>query len=163
MQTILTRCWLLSAVALVACLAGTAMAAGTPSEAPPPGKPVDQDYALAQKAIKAKDWAQASELLKKAASRRDSDADVYNLLGFAERNQGHMDAAFAYYEKALRLDPKHRGAHEYVGEAYLMVGNLPKAEEHLAALDKLCAPSCEEYRDLKKSIADYKRKHGAGP
>jgi hypothetical protein len=36
------------------------------------------------------------------------------------------------------------------------VNNLPKAEEHLARLDKLCFFSCEEYRDLKKAVEQYK-------
>ena len=44
---------------------------------------------------------------------------------------------------------KHRGALEYSGELYLMTGNLPKAEERLAALDKACFLPCEEYSDLK--------------
>jgi tetratricopeptide (TPR) repeat protein len=126
-----------------------------------PGKPVDRDYAAAQKAIASKDWPGAVKLLEQAAVREPSNADIANLLGYAERNRGNLDAAFAHYEAALRIDPKHRGAHEYVGEAYLMVGNLAKAEEHLAALDKLCFFPCEEYTDLKKSIAEYKRKHGA--
>jgi tetratricopeptide (TPR) repeat protein len=73
--------------------------------------------------------------------------------------RGNLDAAFKYYERALDINPKHRGAHEYVGETYLLANNLPKAEEHLAALDKLCFFSCEEYRDLKAAIADYKEKH----
>ena len=62
---------------------------------------------------------------------------------------------FKHYGEALRIDPKHKGAHEYVGEAYLLVGNVAKAKEHLAALDKLCFFSCEEYRDLKKAIQEY--------
>jgi len=69
-----------------------------------------------------------------------------------------MDVVFKHYQEALRLDPKHRGAHEYIGEAYVMVGNLAKAKEHLAALNKLCFFSCEEYRDLKKAIEGYESK-----
>lgn len=61
------------------------------------------------------------------------------------------------YHEALRIDPRHKGAHEYIGEAYLMAGDVPKAEEHLAALDSLCRFSCEEYRDLKRAIEEYKR------
>ena len=38
-----------------------------------------------------------------------------------------------------------------------MVGDLPKAKEHLAALDKLCFFTCAEYRDLKKAIERYER------
>ena len=51
---------------------------------------------------------------------------------------------------------KHRGALEYSGELYLMTGNLPMAEERLAALDKACFLPCEEYTDLKKAVARYK-------
>ncbi len=69
-----------------------------------------------------------------------------------------MSLVFKHYNEALRIDPDHRGAHEYLGEAYLMVGNLAKAKEHLSVLDKLCFFPCDEYSDLKKAIADYERK-----
>jgi Flp pilus assembly protein TadD len=147
-----------AAAMALACLAEAALASGGTSDLPA-REPVDRDYALAEKAIEAKQWAEAVRLLTQVATRQGSNADVHNLLGFAERNQGHLDAAFAHYEKALRLDPKHRGAHEYVGEAYLLVGNLAKAKEHLAALDKLCRFSCGEYRDLKRKVASYEREH----
>ena len=70
-----------------------------------------------------------------------------------------MDLVFKHYGEALRLEPKHRAAHEYVGEAYLMVGNVHKAREHLTALDRLCFFGCAEYTDLKKAIAAYEAKH----
>jgi tetratricopeptide (TPR) repeat protein len=69
-----------------------------------------------------------------------------------------MDQVFKHYDEALRLQPKSRNAHEYIGEAYLMVGNLPKAKEHLAQLDKLCFFPCSQYSDLKKAVADYEAK-----
>jgi Flp pilus assembly protein TadD len=121
--------------------------------------PADPDLDHAKKAIKEKNWDKAVELLEKAVARDDRNAEIHNLLGFAERNRGNLDAAFKHYERALALDPKHRGAHEYIGEAYLMAGNLAKAEEHLASLDKLCLMPCEEYRDLKAAIARYKQQH----
>jgi tetratricopeptide (TPR) repeat protein len=64
--------------------------------------------------------------------------------------------AFKYYNEALRIDPDHKGAHEYIGEAYLMVNNLPKAEEHLGRLNKLCFFPCSEYTELKKAVERYK-------
>lgn len=124
-----------------------------------PVRSVDPDFPLAQRAIDAKDFGKAAELLAGVVARDTSNAEAYNLLGFAERQRGNLDGAFRSYERALALDPKHRGAHEYLGEAYLLVGNLPLAEEQLAKLDKLCFFSCEEYRDLKAAIADYKTKH----
>jgi hypothetical protein len=69
-----------------------------------------------------------------------------------------MSLVFKHYNEALRIDPKHKGANEYLGEAYLMVNNLPKAKEQLAVLDKLCFFSCREHSELKKSIADYEAK-----
>jgi len=150
--------------AAVASLAVALLASGpfaaAAADNPPPPEPTaaEKKLAPARQAIDAKDWPRAIGLLEELRTREPKNADVYNLLGFSERQQGHLDAAFAHYEKALELDPKHRGAHEYVGEAWLLAGNLAKAEEHLAALDKLCPFSCEEYRDLKKGIAEYKKK-----
>ena len=56
--------------------------------------------------------------------------------------------------EALAIDPKHRGAHEYLGEAYLVSGNLAKAKEHLGQLAKLCG-ACEEHGKLKQAIASF--------
>ena len=59
------------------------------------------------------------------------------------------------------LDPKHRGAHENIGEAYLQLNDLASAKEHLATLDKLCFFPCSEYSGLKKAIQEYEKKAGA--
>jgi len=118
----------------------------------------DPAFAEANMAIQDQDWDRAIELLNTTVARDATNADAHNLLGYAERQRGNLDAAFQHYAQALALDPDHRGAHEYVGEAYLLADNLTKAEEHLARLDKLCFFSCEEYRDLKAAIAEYKRK-----
>lgn len=135
---------------------GTLFAAG--SETAPVEEARQPELAAGKAAIAAKDWKKAIDDLSRAAAREPANADVQNFLGYANRRSGNLEAAFKHYNEALKLDPKHRGAHEYIGEAYLMQGNLAKAEEHLAALDKLCFFSCEEYRDLKKSIAEYKAK-----
>ena len=70
---------------------------------------------------------------------------------------GNLDAAFRHYADALRIDPRHRGAHEYIGEAYLMKGDLAKAKEHMAQLDRICFFGCGELADLKKAIAAYEK------
>ena len=150
----ITRYWLFVLVTAFP-LAASAMG-GDPSALA--GKPVDPDYTKAEAAINAQRWNEAVELLHRAAARDDSDADIYNYLGYAERHRGNLDAAFKHYDRALKLNPNHRGAHEYVGEAYLMVGDLPKAEQHLKALDKLCFLPCGEYTELKEKVAAYKAK-----
>ena len=123
-----------------------------------PEKPVDPDYDAAVRAIKASQYTTAIPLLEKVVQRDARNADAYNWLGYATRKKGDPAASIPLYQKALAVDPKHRGAHEYIGEAYLMLDDLPKAREHLAQLDKLCFFSCEEYRDLKKAVQEYEKK-----
>jgi tetratricopeptide (TPR) repeat protein len=112
------------------------------------------------KAIKAGKYAEAITLLDGVVARDGTNADAYNWLAYATRKNGDPAKAIPIYEKALTLDSKHRGAHEYIGEAYLMLGDLVKAKEHLATLNSLCTFSCSEYRDLKKSIEVYEKNGG---
>ncbi len=111
------------------------------------------DYEVGASLVKQQDWPRAIASLTSAARSEPANADVQNLLGYAYRKQGKLDLAFRHYHEALRLDPKHRGAHEYIGEAYLLAGNKAKAEQHLAELEKLCGKGCEEYQDLARAIA----------
>ena len=126
------------------------------SDTPAPAARTDPDYTAGKQAVEKKDWSRAIESLNKAAAKDARNADIQNYLGYSYRNGGQLDLAFKHYEQALALNPKHRGAHEYAGEAYLMVNNVAKAEEHLAALDRLCTFRCEEYTELKEKIAAYK-------
>jgi len=150
---------LVLALAFAAGLAVAPMlrAADTPSA--PPRAPEDPDLASGRKAVEAQNWKMAVDSFNRVAVREPNNADVQNLLGYSWRKAGDLDQAFKYYNEALRLDPSHRGAHEYIGEAYLIVNNLPKAEEHLARLNKLCFFPCSEYSDLKKAVEKYKSTH----
>ena len=127
-----------------------------PNDEEPKEGRLDPDYAAGKAAIAAKDWNGAIRLLSSAALRDTRNADIQNYLGYAYRQSGQLQPAFTHYQKALQLNPRHRGAHEYIGEAYLMANNPVKAEEHLAALQRICLIPCEEYEDLKKAIADYR-------
>jgi tetratricopeptide (TPR) repeat protein len=102
-----------------------------------------------------KDWAAAASVMKEAVAAKPGNADYHNLYAYSLRKAGSpdMDLVFKHYNEALRIDPKHRGAHEYLGEAYLMVGNVAKAKDELAALDKLCFFPCSEFKDLKAAIS----------
>jgi Flp pilus assembly protein TadD len=135
-------------------LAAPVRAANT--EGMPAVSQANPDYVAGKKAVEAEDWKTAISLLSKAALRDDFNADIHNLLGFSYRHDGDFKQAFAHYDRALSLNPRHRGAHEYIGVAFLLQDNLPKAEEHLAALKEICLLRCEEYDDLKKAIDDYR-------
>ena len=123
--------------------------------------PPHPSYVEAKVAIDEKRYAAALPLLQQVLAQNSGDANAHNLLGFAYRKTGNLDAAFKHYSTALRLNPDHRGAHEYMGEAYLMVKNLAKAQEHLRVLDRLCKLPCIEQIDLQKAVETYKarRKH----
>ena len=158
MLSLQVRAIALIAVAWLAVWPGTGTA--DPADDDAAAAKLDPDYAAGKQAIDAKDWPAAIKLLNSAALRDTRNADIQNYLGYAYRHAGQFDLAFRHYQRALQLNPRHRGAHEYVGEAYLMVHKLAKAEEHLAALQKICLIPCEEYEDLKKKIAEYHRKTG---
>jgi Tfp pilus assembly protein PilF len=147
---------LISALVLVLALAAAAFAADAPTKSPA-SPPADPDLANARARIDASDWTGATDILQKAVARDPSNADYHNLLAYSIRKGPNPDMSlvFKHYNEALRIDPKHRGAHEYIGEAYLQVNDLPKAKEHLAALDRLCFFGCEEYSDLKRAVASY--------
>ena len=133
---------------------GAIAADTTPSESAPSWQ------ADAQKEIKANKYDAAIKTLL-AANQPDS-ADWNNLLGYAQRKKTPPDLAAAerYYQAALKIDPKHRGALEYYGELFLMKNDLAGAEQMLARLNKACFFSCEEYRELKDEIAKYKAQKG---
>lgn len=122
-----------------------------------PSTPGAQDnLGPARAAIAAKQWRTAIDELKRVNDT--ASADWNNLMGYTHRKASppDLEAAERYYNEALRLNPKHRGALEYSGELYLMKGDLPTAEKRLAALDKACFLPCDEYRDLKSAVARYK-------
>jgi Flp pilus assembly protein TadD len=146
----------IAALALVLSLAGSALAnLGTEDGDPAADNP---DVKEAQKALQAQDWQRAITLLDKAAAASPESADVQNFLGYAHRKAGNLNAAFKHYQAALKLNPQHKPAHEYIGEAYLMSNDLPRAEQHLAELQRLCTPiPCEELRELKRAVDEYKK------
>ena len=134
------------------------MAIADPVEEEASAPKLDPDYAAGKQAIEKEDWSAAIRLLSSAALRDTRNADIQNYLGYAYRHSGQLDLAFKHYDLALQINPRHRGAHEYIGVAYLTVNNLAKAEEHLAALQKICLIPCEEYEDLRKEIAQYRQR-----
>jgi Flp pilus assembly protein TadD len=149
----------IQAVLLALALAAPALAMDTPK--PEPEKPKDKSLEDARAAIGRQDWAGAQAVLREAVARSPQNADYHNLYAYSMRKGPNpaMDQVFRHYNEALRIDPKHRAAHEYIGEAYLMSGNVEKAKEHLAQLDKLCRFGCEEFSKLRKEVATYEQQH----
>ena len=140
-------------------LPGAALAAGDTSSA---GPVYQKDPVLERvsEATAKQDWTGAQAILKEALEKSPENADYHNMYAYTIRKGPNPDMSlvFQHYNKALAINPNHLGAHEYLGEAYLQVGNLAKAKDELAALDKICLFSCSEYTMLKKAVADYETK-----
>jgi tetratricopeptide (TPR) repeat protein len=136
-------------------------AQAAPDDAPRSAEaPADPVIERALRANGEKDWARAQQIMREALLRDPRNAEYHNLYAYAIRkgDKPNLDLVFKHYNEALRINPKHRGAHEYIGEAYLMVGNLAKAKEHLSALDQLCFFGCDEHAMLKKAVAEFEAK-----
>lgn len=117
-------------------------------------------YKSAEALIKEGKYEEAITALN--ALVKPDDADVLNLLGYAHRKIGKVDEGIAFYTKALAANPQHRGAHEYLGEAYLVKNNLKSAEEIHIKLTEICGFfGCEEANELSEAIEAYKKKQGS--
>ena len=118
---------------------------------------LDPDFKVGKKALRAEDWNRAIAAFEIAALRDPTNADIQNYIGYAYRRLHQIGPAIGHYQKALMLNPRHRGAHEHLGEAFLVLGEAAKAEQLLAALENLCLIPCEEYDDLKRAIVVSRR------
>lgn len=155
---------LASAVTALALLAAPAFAASDAPTAPPSHDKNEskqkqgeqqkwrQDYRAAVALIEAREYEQA--LVRLAALDEGTSASVLNNIGYAYGQLGHVEEAARHYEAALRLDPDHKGVHEYYGELKVRIGYFDEARMHLAKLEEICGRSCEEYAELKKVLAE---------
>ncbi|MGB8315829.1 MAG: tetratricopeptide repeat protein [Aestuariivirga sp.] len=139
---------------------GTPTTSAPTTTAKPTMKPnAGSNFLKAKAKVDAGDYKGAVPILEKIVAEDSSNADAFNLLGFSNRKLGYMDKALGFYLTALKLNPNHVGAHEYLGELYLETNDLPKAQEQLVVLTKVCG-DCKESADLAKLIAGFKAKNG---
>ena len=126
----------------------------------PKARPENPNVVAGRKAIEAKDYKTAVGHLTKAVQEEPKNADAHSMLGYSYRKVGTFDKSMDHYQTALKLDSNHRSAHEYLGELYLDMNQLPNAEKQLATLKKACPwfGKCEEFEDLKEAIEKYKAK-----
>ena len=136
--------------AVVVAPAVRAADSGSPAESP--------QMTRARTEIKAKQYAAALADLKVLVVKEPT-ADVFSLLGHALWKTGDPTQGMTYYDKALALNPMHKGALEYQGELFVELGQLDKAKDNLAKLNHLCWFGCEEASDLKEAIEHAPRRN----
>jgi len=123
------------------------------------------DYATAVRLIKHEKYAEAIPHLDAALANRPHSADILNYLGYTHRmvgmtytdagRDGEFKMSLDYYQRALAIDPNHRGVHEYLGELYLQMHDMTSAQKEQATLASLCPSGCDERETLDKAIAAY--------
>ena len=142
---------------LLACAGAPALAAGSGNSSESNAVVDDPVWSAAKAAIAQRNYEHATPLLQRTVEKDPSNADAWNYLGYVNARADRHEAALGYYGKALALQPKHRGANEYLGELYLKMGDMAKAEERLKVLNDACFFGCAEYDLLKKAVDAYKQ------
>lgn len=166
--------WFLAGCLAAALLSGQAQASGGGGGSSAPSKPncqkgqvfdkksracVSQQSSLtpdadrtdyAYRLAKAGRYEEALSLLD--TLKEPNTAKALNYRGYATRKLGRTDEGIGYYLKSVQLDPNYAQVREYLGEAYVIKGQLDLAKEQLATIKTLCSTTCEEYRDLAHAI-----------
>ncbi|MEP7210656.1 MAG: tetratricopeptide repeat protein [Alphaproteobacteria bacterium] len=116
----------------------------------------DAAYLVASGLINEGRYEDALGSLREAALVFGPHPDILTYEGFANRKLGNYDTAIGFYSAALKLQPNHRGANEYLGEYYVEIGDMTKAKLQLAKLDTICKFGCEEAEELRRWIDGHK-------
>jgi len=152
--------WALAVAVSLAVIGGPSPATAAGDEDTSGTDEIRSGYERAVGLVEAGDYEDALRILEDLNQAEPGNADVLNMLGYAHRKLGRMEAAFDHYREALAIEPRHLGANEYLGELYLETGELQKAEERLAELAIACPSGCEERDELSEAVAAYRKAHG---
>lgn len=112
------------------------------------------DKALAHYAYvlaKAERYNEALDVLNLMKNPNTSEA--LNYRGYATRKLGRVDEGIGYYLRSVKLAPRYAQVREYLGEAFVIKGDLRRAKAQLQVIKSICGTECEEYEDLAKAIA----------
>jgi tetratricopeptide (TPR) repeat protein len=104
-----------------------------------------------------KKFKSALESADQATRLDDKYHEAWNLVGFASRKLGDYDRALKAYDRCLSLKPDYTPAREYLGEAYVELGNMKKAREQMVWLEHLNAT--DDLKTLKGLIEGYEAAH----
>jgi len=111
------------------------------------------DLSVVERLIYKEKYSLAIKRLKQIVKSDKQNADAWNLLGYASRKSGDLQAAGNAYDKALSIDSNHLGSLEYQGELFITMGKLDEATNNLNRLNILCPDGCEEQQELADALA----------
>ncbi|QND54218.1 hypothetical protein HB779_14095 [Phyllobacterium sp. 628] len=99
-----------------------------------------------------KSWRYEEALAVLDTLKNPNTAIALNYRGYFTRKLGRTDEGIGYYMKSVQLDPQYAKVREYLGEAYVIKGQIDLAKEQLGMIKGICGTNCEEYRDLAEAI-----------
>jgi tetratricopeptide (TPR) repeat protein len=114
---------------------------------------LDPDFATGKQALAKSEWTIAITALKFAAVRDPHNADIENYIGYAYGQLRQLGPAMGHFQQALLLNPRHRGAHQHLGELFLALNEPAQAQQHLAILKQICLIPCAEVGSLQQAVA----------
>ena len=85
--------------------------------------------------------------------RNPNTAEALNYRGYATRKLGRLDEGIDYYRRSVALDPRYPLVREYLGEAFVIKGDMGSAKAQLQAIKGICGTGCEQYKHLAEAIA----------
>jgi tetratricopeptide (TPR) repeat protein len=86
-----------------------------------------------------------------------TDPGILTYLGYAHRKSGRIGVGLGYYQEALVNNPNATLTREYMGEAYLQLGDLAGARQQLAEIEKRVGKASREYGMLSEQIDRFLR------
>ena len=96
-------------------------------------------------------YGEAITVLGLAADK--TDPRILNYLGYSHRKSGRIQVGLGYYQEALRINPDYTLVREYLGEAYLQLGDVASAKNQLSEIEKRCGTGCREYTILSDQLS----------
>jgi predicted Zn-dependent protease len=118
----------------------------------------DQIYSLGYWQAKSGQYGAALDTLRSAG--HSNDPRIETMIGFTLRKLGRLEEAMGYYDRVLASHPDRTTTRQYLGEAFLQLGQPDKAREQLGEIAKRCGTACEDYRLLAEEITKFERKAG---
>jgi predicted Zn-dependent protease len=166
--------WLCVAFAALAVIAFAPQASFAVSDPPAPEQPKpkpktkpknsykngvlddDQIYSLGYWQAKGGEYAAALATLRSASNQ--ADPRVQTMIGFSLRKLGRVDEGMDYYLAVLAAHPDRTTTRQYLGEAFLQLGQPDNAKQQLAEIAKRCGTACEDYQLLAGEIAKFENR-----
>jgi predicted Zn-dependent protease len=118
----------------------------------------DEIYSLGYWQAKRGEYAAALATLRTAPEAGDPRVDT--MIGFSLRKLGLVEEAMLTYQRVLTAYPERTTTRQYLGEAYLQIGEPHKAKEQLDEIAKRCGTACEDYQLLAEAIAKFEKDAG---